>query len=286
MEVCFLSGETRATLAPDEFEGKTAKAVKQALAVQVGVTRFRQRLYSEDGSEILDDEIFASGSLKLQMVVLDFYPADVQQNQQVISASTDNDLIALEKFLNRPSNPNVTDEHGYLPLHCAARGGHVESMLLLLEAGAEKDPPSEENERMTPLHLAAEQGHCDAVCHLVEVGADKNLADNRGATPLYIAARNGHLDVVRHLVEVGADKDQAGSSGATSLLLAARYGHLDVVHHLVKIGADKDQADNEGATPLYTAARNGHLDVVRHLVEVGADKNLADNEDATPVLSQ
>ena len=138
MEVCFLSGETRATLAPDEFEGKTAKAVKQALAVQVGVTRFRQRLYSEDGSEIPDDEIFASGPLKLQMVVLDFYPADVQQNQQVISASTDNDLIALEKFLNRPSNPNVTDEHGYMPLHCAARGGHVESMLLLLEAGAEK----------------------------------------------------------------------------------------------------------------------------------------------------
>ena len=72
MEVCFLSGETRATLAPDEFEGKTAKAVKQALAVQVDASRFRQRLYSEDGSEIPDDEVFPSGPVKLQMVVLDY----------------------------------------------------------------------------------------------------------------------------------------------------------------------------------------------------------------------
>ena len=60
MEVCLLSGATLAALAPDEFEGKTAKAVKQALAVHTGVTRFRQRLFSEDGSEIPDDEVFCS----------------------------------------------------------------------------------------------------------------------------------------------------------------------------------------------------------------------------------
>ena len=140
MEVCFLSGATLAALAPDEFEGKTAKAVKQVLAVQIGVTRFKQRLFSEDGSEIPDDEVFTSAPVKLHMMVLDFYPADAQRNQQVISASMDNDLIDLEKFLNCPSNPNVTDEHGNTPLHNAARGGHVESMLLLLEAGAEKEP--------------------------------------------------------------------------------------------------------------------------------------------------
>ena len=122
MEVCFLSGATLAALAPDEFEGKTAKAVKQALAVQIGVIRFKQRLFSEDGSEIPDDEVFSSAPVKLQMVVLDFYPADAQRNQQVISASMDNDLIALEKFLNSPSNPNVTDEHGNTPLHNAASG--------------------------------------------------------------------------------------------------------------------------------------------------------------------
>ena len=192
MEVCFLSGATLAALAPDEFEGKTAKAVKQALAVQIGVIRFKQRLFSEDGSEIPDDEVFSSAPVKLQMVVLDFYPADAQRSQQVISASMENDLIALEKFLNSPSNPNVTDEHGNTPLHYAASEGHVESMLLLLEAGAEKDPTG--NHRMTPLFIAAQNGHLDVIRHLVEVGADKDKARDTGATPLYIAAENGHLD--------------------------------------------------------------------------------------------
>ena len=206
MEVRFLSGASLA-LAQDEFEGKTAKTVKQALAVQIGVTRFRQRLFSEHGSEIPDDEVFASAPVKLQMVVLDFYPADAQRNQQVISASMDNDLIALEKFLNSPSNPNVADENGNAPLLYAAGNGHVESMLLLLEAGADKDQAN--NQGATPLFIAARNGHLDVVRYLVEVGADKDQANNQGATPSHIAARNGHLDVVRHLGEAGADKDQA-----------------------------------------------------------------------------
>ena len=73
MEVCFLtSGAELTVLAPDEFEGKTAKAVKQVLAVKIDVTVFRQRLFSEDGSEIPDDAIFASAPVKLMIVILDF----------------------------------------------------------------------------------------------------------------------------------------------------------------------------------------------------------------------
>ena len=52
MEVCLLSGANLATLAPDEFKRKTAKALKQALSAQIGVSRFQQRLFSEDGSAL------------------------------------------------------------------------------------------------------------------------------------------------------------------------------------------------------------------------------------------
>ena len=113
---------------------------------------------------------------------MDFYPADAQRSQQVISASMENDLIALEKFLHSPSNPNVTDEHGNTPLHYAASEGHVESMLLLLEAAAEKDQPG--NHRMTPLFIAAQNGHLDVIRHLVEVGADKDKARDTGCNTI------------------------------------------------------------------------------------------------------
>ena len=80
MEVCFLaSGEKVAVLDADEFEGKPAKAVKQALATKIGVTRFRQRLFLEgDAVEIPDDEVFASVPSKVQLVVLEFCPANAK----------------------------------------------------------------------------------------------------------------------------------------------------------------------------------------------------------------
>ena len=121
MEVCFLaSGAELTVLAPDEFEGKTAKAVKQVLASKIDVTIFRQRLFSEDGSEIPDDEIFDSSPVKLMLVILEFFQTDAEQTQRMISASTNNDLIELESLLKKPLNPNVRDEHGTTPLHCAA----------------------------------------------------------------------------------------------------------------------------------------------------------------------
>ena len=140
MEVCFLaSGEKLTVLAPDEFEGKSTKAVKQVLAAKIDVTIFRQRLFSEDGSEIPDDEIFASAPGKLIMIViLDFFHTDAEQTQRMISSSMNNDVIELESLLKKPLNPNVRGESGMTPLHCAAERGHVQSLQLLIEAGAEK----------------------------------------------------------------------------------------------------------------------------------------------------
>jgi hypothetical protein len=175
MEVCYLtSGETFAVLAADEFEGKSAKVVKQSLVAQVGVSRFRQKLWREDGCcEIQDDQMFDCAPAKVQLVVLEFWEPDAEQGQKMMTASEDNDLAALEKLLLRPLNPNLTDKDGRTPLHSAARAGHVKAMELLLEGGAKKDA-LDAGEGFSPLHEAARQGHLDAVRLLVAAGADKN----------------------------------------------------------------------------------------------------------------
>jgi hypothetical protein len=81
MEVCFLaSGEKVAVLQAAEFEGKTAEAVKQALAPKIGVTRFRQRLFVEgDAVEIHDDDVITSVPPKVQLVVLIFFVHRMQK---------------------------------------------------------------------------------------------------------------------------------------------------------------------------------------------------------------
>ena len=285
----------------------SAKAVKKALAANVGISRFTQRCFVEDGSrEIQDDEVLDPAPLKIHLVVLEFWPPDDEETEKMISASRDNDLVALEELLQRPRNPNVANKDGKTPMFRAAEQGHVQLMELLLEAGAMTDEPEfalgqtpmstaaqngcldvvrflaevgaakdqAANYGATPLWVAAENGHLDIVRFLVENGADKALGDNNGATPLWVAAQNGHLEIVRFLVENSADKNQAENQVATPLLVAADNGHLNVVRFLAEVGAAKDQAANYGATPLWVAAENGHLDIVRFLVENGADKAL------------
>ena len=80
MEVCSaVSGETLAFFDVDAFQGKSAKAVKQSLAVQIGVPRFRQRLFREDSSDqIPDEEVFISTSVKVQLVLVESEPFETE----------------------------------------------------------------------------------------------------------------------------------------------------------------------------------------------------------------
>ena len=92
--------------------------------LRFGVSRFRQRIFSEDGSEeIPDDDTFSLAPVKIRLLLLEFCPADAERNQQMILASRDNDSVLLEELLRSPQDPNVVDEDGNTPLHHAAENG-------------------------------------------------------------------------------------------------------------------------------------------------------------------
>ena len=65
MEVCFLTSGETLTVLEDKLQGKRAKSVKKDLAAKVGISRFKQRFFLEDGSEILDDEVLDPAPLKI-----------------------------------------------------------------------------------------------------------------------------------------------------------------------------------------------------------------------------
>ena len=77
-----VSGERLAFL--DDVEGKSARVVKQSLAVQLGIPRFRQRVLVEDGSqEIPDEEVFAAAPGKVLLVLLEFAEADEEADSLI-----------------------------------------------------------------------------------------------------------------------------------------------------------------------------------------------------------
>ena len=242
-----VSGEALAVV--DDYEGKTAKEVKRSLAAQVGVSRFRQRFWSDDWShEIQDDEVFTSDLVKVQLVVLDFLQPEAEEDRRMIAASRDNDFHALEVLLKGPRTPRVTDVAGRTPLHHAAENGHVESTQLLLEAGAARDARDTNPEGHTPLLLAALRGHVGSVALLLEASAEADLATVfEGATPLFMAAQEGHVEVARLLIEAGVDCNKArtdNDNGTTPLFMAAQNGHVEVARLLLEAGVDYDKAKN------------------------------------------
>lgn len=271
------SGETLTVLDTHDFQGKTAKTVKQVLAAQAGVSRFRQRLFQEDGScEIKDDEVF-DAAVKVSLVRLDYFPSDPEQTQQMVAACRDNDLLVLEALLQQPCDPNVADKEGWTPLHYAVDGGHVEASQLLLEAGADKD--AQDADGMTPLYSAAADNHFDIVALLLEAGAKKDQPNHGDATSLYIAAENGHLESVRLLVESRAAIDHPLGQGETPLMAAASEGYLEIVQLLVAFGARCDITKNNGFTAMDCATHMSNVEIVRflakptveHLAEVERD---------------
>jgi hypothetical protein len=58
---------------------------------------------------------------------------------------------------------------------------------------------SQYGQMMTPLHVAAREGHLETVKILIQYGADKNLKTSDGSTPLDLAKEMKHQDIVEFL---------------------------------------------------------------------------------------
>ena len=82
---------------------------------------------------------------------------------------------------------------------------------------------------VTPLIIAAHNGHLNSVKILIQYGADIEARGTlktgdeviEGCTPLWAAADTGCLDVVRLLIERNADVDGKTSTDSTPLRVAA-----------------------------------------------------------------
>ena len=108
----------------------------------------------------------------------------------------------VKKLLARGANPDSRDDIGQTALMGAARNGHVQTVIVLLEAGAEVNVKLHAT-NWTALLLAAFYGHAKVVKALLAHGADPKVRDSEGKTALAWARTKRHRQVVMVLEEAG-----------------------------------------------------------------------------------
>jgi ankyrin repeat protein len=227
-------------------------------------------------------------------------------DHDLIEAVRSGDDGAAGRALADGADPNATVERpDGLVLAMAARGGPMETVRMLVEAGARIGPADPGT--ASPLRVAVLEARPDVTQFLLAHGAlaaepstrssvlsealsyatfrpsPAELATLRvllesgavtapGEEPLLVAAvmRAVAPAVLRLLLAHGADPGQCRSDGAPAIVLAARLGDHAAVDVLLTAGADVDARDQQGRTALMHAVERDERRVVATLLVAGA----------------
>ena len=117
-----------------------------------------------------------------------------------------------------------------------------------------------QGEAAAALIRASAKGNVETVRLLLRAGANKDLENREGNTALIYACLRGHMEIVRMLLEAGADTELTNKIGDTALTLACAAGRVEIVRSLLDARADKELTGRFGDTALTCACRKlGHF---------------------------
>jgi ankyrin repeat protein len=143
----------------------------------------------------------------------------------------------------------------------AARDGDIRALGDLLA----RDPHLHKAEfwYTQPIHFAVREGHLDAVLVLLEAGADPGWVGLSGDSLVTVARDRGHEPMARLLesrtgapMEGGTGKAEPSAAAARGAALhgAARTGNLALVERLLADGADPNATIDSAGSATYAAA--------------------------------
>lgn len=195
---------------------------------------------------------------------------------------------------------DAVNKRGLTPLCMAVAGGRYETIVFLIDAGANVNHA--DNDGTTPLWLAcrlktpvpaggassgtAAQGHAaeDVVALLLGHGAAVDAHAFNGQTPLIAAAAAGNTGIVRLLIRHGATLEKVDTLDATAVMHAACFGHQDALEVLLNANA-RPNADDYHRSALTLAAERDHAGIVSLLIRRGANINHVGPDRATALIA-
>ena len=187
---------------------------------------------------------------------------------------------------------NVTGGPRATPLQAAASSGHMDSVKLLLDHGADIDLMDFTSGFGNALQGAAAFGREGVVNMLLDRGANADLSGGDMGNCIVAAASSLTVNVpegsvcriIERLISAGAGIKSANKKDGIALHEAALADSSIVIEILLKNGADINAATNVGMTALHVATRHGKLQATRCLLANGADRDALYGEDLWAAL--
>lgn len=176
----------------------------------------------------------------------------------LMRASSYNHLDVVNALIDAHADVNlVTKGHTALHSACGDPSGHP-IVAALLAVGALVDAPGATS---SPLSIAAAGGSVESMKLLISAGADINGSVYQGLpTPLYTSVLAGHTACAKLLLDAKADVNAYGCTSigkrANPMSGALFIGHREMVKLLISAGADLTIRDYRGATCLHMLAGN------------------------------
>lgn len=218
-----------------------------------------------------------------------------------------NDVERLKKLLSTQQNANFQDANGESLLGLAAAGGFLNSVDVLLAAGADINRADKNDVAYTPLIRAAREGQLSMVQRLVEKGANLETGDSRGGTAILHSCIGAHRDVLEYLIGVGGNVNAVDDRGQSPLHHLCQYArqwgdgtitetvngttrhvknprfaqHTEILKIVIAASADLNLETFYGYTPLHWAAAMNTSLFVKLLIDAGANVHHANRNGYT-----
>ena len=207
-------------------------------------------------------------------------------------------------LLEHGADVRAQSQAGFTPLAFAVRAGDLESVKLLVAAGASANEKLAIRRRAeidgsadymdtpdgtTVLVLAVVNAHYELATYLLDQGAEPN-ADSDGRTALHAVVKTMNWESLSspdpELTGTGRldARDLLGALLAAGANVNARLPKSDRRRNSAVSGYTVEESGTVGVTPLWIAAQAGDVRTMRVLVAHGADPHLGTQQGTTPLM--
>jgi len=186
----------------------------------------------------------------------------------------------LEAEIKKGIDVNDVSDENITALFCAVEGEHEDTVLLLLQAGADAQAG------MSAIGPAIKCGNLRLAKLLIDSGGDINIRNSYDRFPaLHTACEEGNERVVRFMLDHGADVDSLEYiSSCAPLWFAVHHDHPNIVSMLLESGADVNQDSPALGPVLFDGCLSGNVSMTRLILAApGCDPNIVSYLGGTPL---